>query len=714
MVYLHGLSNTEPNGTWEYAPFPQFMAWVKGKTVLQVDTETTVTSSIVERELKLVQIGDVYGQHQWLFQWEGLNQGKRNFIGKLMEDTHILKVIQNVSFEYQIFRKQGYFLTSVWDTMLAEKVLHTGLDTPPGFNGLASILKRRWGLDLSKAEQTTFGDGELDDERIRYGALDVKYLGALMMEQRGLLQQEGLENVAALEFETVLALAEIEYTGMLLDQEAWRGNISLAEPIIQEHEEELNDFLRGEEFREGAIQLGFLAGEDSYLLPWSSPRVRQELLQLAYPDLPGATKPIVEKYLKGIDSWEGEPLRKYLEKDYSQMEAFLKENYLPLLQERGWFTPKGKVLINWASPVQRLQLFQLVAPDLKGTSKEELAKSDHPIIEAYQGYINATKLVTSFGEKFLTDSVDSDGRVRTRFNQIINTGRMSSSGPNLQQIPANEKVGNAYRNCFIEEPGWLFVDSDFGSQELVMLAFFSKDPVWAEALAKNQDLHSVCAEQVFGVKWKEAAQEGCGYYQVLDNGEAAKQKCKCKAHKSLRTLVKTINFMLAYGGSKHKLSSTAKISLEEAQQTIDDYFLAFPGIQKTLDAFGNYGVKKGHMVTPPPFSRKRYYGDWKPNLDRWEASKIDRQSRNTPIQGGAADITKLALVLTYQEIKTHNLWDKVRLVACVHDQITTTCQESVAEEWKVLLHQSMLDAALVVIPSGQLGAETMVTYKWSK
>ena len=171
---------------------------------------------------------------------------------------------------------------------------------------------------------------------------------------------------------------------------------------------------------------------------------------------------------------------------------------------------------------------------------------------------------------------------------------------------------------------------------------------------------------------------------------------------------------LAYGMSKYKLSATAKVTLEEAQQTITDYFQAFPGISKTLDQFGQFGRKKGYIVTPPPFSRKRYYGNWHPRLDEKELGKIERASKNMPIQGGAADCTKLALSLVYWKIEELGWWDKVRLVAAVHDQITTTCKQEIAEEWKGYLHQAMLDAALVVIPSGQLGAETCITEKWSK
>lgn len=107
----------------------------------------------------------------------------------------------------------------------------------------------------------------------------------------------------------------------------------------------------------------------------------------------------------------------------------------------------------------------------------------------------------------------------------------------MQQIPANDDVGNKYRNCFVpDSPAWVFVDSDYSSQELCVIASLSGDPVWLKALELGQDLHSVCAELVYGKEWKDAADADCAYYH------GGKQKCKCKKHKSLRTAVKTINF----------------------------------------------------------------------------------------------------------------------------------------------------------------------------
>jgi hypothetical protein len=112
----------------------------------------------------------------------------------------------------------------------------------------------------------------------------------------------------------------------------------------------------------------------------------------------------------------------------------------------------------------------------------------------------------------------------------------------MQNIPAKESVGNKYRNAFVPPMGWSFVSSDYVSQELIVIAYLSKDPVWQEALSKGQDLHSIAAELVFGKKWKDGAEKDCGYYLKTVQGEPARQKCSCKRHKFMRTGCKTINF----------------------------------------------------------------------------------------------------------------------------------------------------------------------------
>jgi DNA polymerase-1 len=276
----------------------------------------------------------------------------------------------------------------------------------------------------------------------------------------------------------------------------------------------------------------------------------------------------------------------------------------------------------------------------------------------------------------------------------------------MQQIPAT----NEYRNCFVCPTGWVFVSSDYSSQELNVIAYGSQDPVFLKSLRNNEDLHSVCAELVFADVWRNAAEHDCAYYQYT-------QKCDCKEHKKLRTQVKTINFGLAYGMGPKKLSETINCSMTEAKELIEKYFKAFPKIKRFLEDQGEFGKRYGFVTTFFPFYRKRWFDTWTPKMygDRdsfMELGSIERASKNTPIQGSSADMTKLALVYLYKRIKKHNY--PVKIVMTVHDQIDTICPEYFAEEWKIYMTEEMENAANKIIRNGLLKAETSITKVWSK
>lgn len=363
--------------------------------------------------------------------------------------------------------------------------------------------------------------------------------------------------------------------------------------------------------------------------------------------------------------------------------------------------------VNWNSPTQVLKLFKRIVPEIETVSEKKIVKYrfKHPLIDQYIKFKKTGKLATAFGSDFFK-YVRADGKIHTRFSQILDTGRMSSQEPNMQQIPGN----NAFRNCFITEPGWVFVSSDFSSQELCVIAFGSKDPVFLEALSKNQDLHSICAELVFKEKWKDATEEGCAY-------EEEKKKCECSGHKKLRTWVKTINFGLAYGMGPGKLSETINCSKDEAKSLIKEYFKEFPKIKNFLDTLGEFGKRNGYIFTYDPFKRKRWFSNWTPRMYQerenfTELGSIERASKNTPIQGSGADMTKLALIYIYKEITENDL--PVKLVMTVHDQIDTICKAEYAEQWKVRMTELMEKAANVILTNGLLKAETSITEKWSK
>ena len=353
-----------------------------------------------------------------------------------------------------------------------------------------------------------------------------------------------------------------------------------------------------------------------------------------------------------------------------------------------------KTHIKWSSPLQILELFQNLVPNLEDVNGKKLNKHryKHPLIDEYIRYKERTKLANAYGTKFF-NYVNCDGKVHTNFSQILDTGRVSSSKPNMQQIPSD----NTFRNCFTAPEGWVFVSSDYSSQELNVIAYGSQDPVWLEALEKGLDLHGVCADLVFEDKWRSADAD---------------------AKKKLRTQIKAINFGLAYGMGPFKLADTLQISKAEAEDLIEKYFTEFPNIRDFLTKLGTFGTRNGYITTFAPFKRRRWFDTWFPKIwdDRskmQEFGSIERASKNTPIQGSSADMTKLALIYIHREIEES--WsDSVKIVMTVHDQIDTICKEEVADAWSIKMTELMEKAAKIIIPNGLLKADTNISQTWEK
>ena len=360
------------------------------------------------------------------------------------------------------------------------------------------------------------------------------------------------------------------------------------------------------------------------------------------------------------------------------------------------FTPVvelRKVNVKWSSPTQVVKVFKKLVPNLENVNAKFVGKyrRHHDIINKYIIYKEKMKLATSYGRDFFK-FILSDGKIHTGFYQILDTGRVSSSNPNMQQIPAD----NLFRNCFVAPDGWKFVSGDYKSQELNVIAFGSKDPVWLEILERDGDLHSECASLVFGEKW--------------DNANEIEKK-------KLRTMIKTVNFGLAYCMGPNKLADTLDISIDQAKKLIDKYFKSFPRIKNFLNILGDYGKRHGHIKTFAPYRRIRWFNNWWPKIYEDANSapvlgSIERASKNTPIQGTSADMTKYALALLRGKIQICKL--PVKLVMTVHDQIDTICHTDYAEEWAETLKGVMEEAAKKVITNGLLKADVNISESWQK
>jgi DNA polymerase I-like protein with 3'-5' exonuclease and polymerase domains len=722
--------------------FEEFKKWALNQYYLQVDYETPVTKHVRERKIITVQFGDLYGDQQWGFQWSYLTGEQQQFIFHLLESTRWVKIIQNAAFEIVVSLNYNVRVRNVYDTMLMERILWCGYEGVHKVSAaLEEIVKRRLNFEMIKDEGPNFGDNIITTSKIRYMCRDVQFLGLIMKQQMLELHLHDLEYVAALENESVIGFAQMSWEGMELNREEWLANLDWAMPLVEEAEQKLNEWLQKEPFRRQAIKLKYINTEEQILINWNSNTQRKLIAERMFPGCGGATKPVLTKW---IVQAQGKYSTELMEMAYEFMDRKQSQSLLldeMLQNHKAWLIqnellrPAGTCIINWNSVDQVLPLLQVVNPRMENMNADSMGKFSHPIGLDIENYKEMLKLVSSYGEKFLTH-IDPDGKVRTNFNQILSTGRVASSDPNLQQVPAKEKTGMRYRNCFKPPPGCKFVSSDYVSQELVIIAYITGDKNWQEALRKKQDLHSMASELVFATdknpfhrSWKQAAEPDCAYYkQVRDEKgrlELAKQKCKCPKHKVIRDACKTINFMLAYGGTEYRLAALLRISLSESRILIRDYFTAMPAIGKVMTYLGRFGMRNGYIQTLAPFYRKRWFPEWeyrKQFLDEHLAgirndkylSEIDKASKNQPIQGSSADCTKIAICMVMWELDEKQMHDAVKLVLQVHDQLDTVCRDDYAEIWKPRLTEIMEEAALVVIPNGLLKAETTITSVWSK
>jgi len=565
-----------------------------------------------------------------------------------LEDDDRTFILANASFDYKFLKHKGITLARVYDVMLAEMVLNAG-KRDDGF-GLADIVFNRLGVTLNKSIRGSFisGNYQVQPHHIKYAADDIKHLGPLRTLQNVEAVKENLESVILLENRACLAFGDIEFNGLTINRDAW-------------------------------IKLSIKAREDIKV----KKAILNEIIE---------TDSLFDEFkLKDI-----------------QLDMFIPEDQLPRSD------------VKWSSPTQVLKIFQKVVPSLDSVNATELAafEKKHKIISKYIDYKAQMKLATSYGENFL-DNLYDDGKIHTSFRQILKTGRVSCSSPNMQQIPAD----NAYRNCFIpDDPDWVFVSADYASQELVLIAHTSQDPVWRKALETGEDLHSVCAELVFGAEWKAAAESDCDYYKGNDkqvSGELflvqtyAKKKCHCKRHKELRDSVKTINFGLAYGMGPNKLAERLSITQGQATKLIDTYFKVFPNIKQALERSAQFGKMHGYIQTLSPWKRKRWFPGWRGGYtDQEYMASIERESKNTPIQGAGADMTKLALCMIRKFLNENP--SPVKLVMTVHDQIDTICHKDLAIWWKDKLVEIMEIAAKHTVTSGLLKAEGNISNVWEK
>ncbi|MBE7051619.1 MAG: DNA polymerase I [Ruminococcaceae bacterium] len=289
----------------------------------------------------------------------------------------------------------------------------------------------------------------------------------------------------------------------------------------------------------------------------------------------------------------------------------------------------------------------------------------HSIIEKIIEYRRAAKLKSTYGDGLLAVINPETGRIHSSFNQTVTTtGRISSTEPNLQNIPMRREEGREIRKMFVAgSEDYILTDADYSQIELRILAHMSGDEAMIEAFRNGEDIHASTASRVFGVEKEDVTP-------------------------LLRSRAKAVNFGIVYGMGEYSLSQDLHISVKEAKAYIESYFEKYASVKKYLDTTVQSAKENGYVTTM--FGRRRYIPEIS-SSNFMTRSFGERVAMNTPIQGSAADIIKIAMVSVYRELKARKL--KSRLILQVHDELIIETARDEAEEVAKLIQDCMMGAA---------------------
>ena len=310
----------------------------------------------------------------------------------------------------------------------------------------------------------------------------------------------------------------------------------------------------------------------------------------------------------------------------------------------------------------------------------EKLKSEHPIIEKILEYRSLTKLNSTYVEGLKPYINKVTGRIHSYFHQTITaTGRISSTEPNLQNIPTRIELGKRLRKAFVPKEGYVFIDADYSQIELRVLAHISQDENMINAFKHDEDIHKQAASNVFNVPIEEVTKEQ-------------------------RSHAKAVNFGIVYGISDFGLGEQIGVSRKKAKDYINQYLEKYSGIKKFMDDIVEKAKEQGYVETL--FNRRRYIPELKSknfNIRQFGS----RAAMNTPIQGTAADIMKIAMINVYKKLKEEKLESK--LILQIHDELLIEAKEDEKERVKNILQSCMENAIKLDVP---LKAEVSEAYNW--
>ncbi|TAK14776.1 MAG: DNA polymerase I [Anaerolineae bacterium] len=313
---------------------------------------------------------------------------------------------------------------------------------------------------------------------------------------------------------------------------------------------------------------------------------------------------------------------------------------------------------------------------------EEMEKS-HPVVALLLEQRELSKLKSTYVDALPTQVNPATGRVHTSYSQTgVVTGRISSNNPNLQNIPIRTELGRKVRQAFIAEPGNLLVAADYSQVELRIVAHMADDEAMIQAFLEDQDIHAATAAAIYGIKIKDVDSD-------------------------MRRHAKAINFGLIYGMSAFGLTRTTDLTLAEAEDFVKAYFDRFTGVKAFLEKTRKHALEKEFVETL--LGRRRYFHGLGTQSNQLIRNRMLREAINSPVQGTAADIMKLAMLEVQREIDAGRL--KARMLLQVHDELVLECAEKDAKKVGALVQAKMAEAYALKVP---LKTEARAGINWGK
>ena len=655
MIYLISNQINAFGGKFEQISLQEGINKVKDLKFIGLDTETEGLDPHTKKLLTL-QLGNK--EEQIVFDISSYDGRLPIELIEFLNNSKSTFIIQNAKFDLQFLYKQGVILDKVYDTMLVETIITNG------FLGVSRSLKaiclKYFDVDLDKTVRGQIITKGLNAAVIEYAAYDVYYLEDIMNEQMKLVEGAHLQNAVRLDNEFVKMLAYMEFCGIKLDLEKWkkRANEDLVELV--EKKNKLNDWL---------LQQGHT------------------------------------KYFSGM---------------------------------LDMFTEQQDCLFNWDSPKQVLELFESMGincvvkqggEERKSVEEKVIGKfkKDFPILELYFDYKGKAKQCSTYGLSWESMINTKTGRIHTSFKQLMNTGRLSSGDskankPNLQNLPGDHYT----RSCFIAEKGNKFIAVDYSSQEQIILANFSLEPNLINFYKKGfKDMHSYVAFLMYPdirrCELEDLTPEKLSYVK--------------QEYSEQRKIAKNAGFAINYGGNGVTIARNCNIPQKDGEFVYNKYFENFPGLREYFDRVMAHTMKYQHVTYNSATNRKLFLDPslplvkYKPDVDdpffwrrpdaksihalyRNSLADIQRVSQNYPIQGTAADCSKLAGVILFNELKKRNLLFKVLVVNMVHDEFCVEAPEEMAEEISQLVVDCMEKAGTIFCKVVPLRAEPAIGNYW--